>query len=314
MDNVLKQRLIGAAILIALAVIFLPMLFDDSGEEPVQRQLALDLPERSEEGQREIRRLPLDPEQARRAPPEAEAVPDTDQTPVPEPDQPPQGDISAPAAAGGSSDRPHRDATVEETEPPVVAEETAPEPETESAEDAPDEAAAVAADRSATEGNWAVQVAVFSNRATANDIRERLESLGHAVALDVLVRDQAELFRLRTGPYTGRSEAEQARSQIAATVAGVDPALRELGTTGAATERFGFAVQVGSFASRNNAERLVAQLRADNHDAFIHAEESGGRTIWRVRVGTYDERGPAESLLQELREHDGLEGIVVSHP
>lgn len=37
MDDGLKQRLIGALVLLALAVIFIPMLFDNEGFEPVDK-------------------------------------------------------------------------------------------------------------------------------------------------------------------------------------------------------------------------------------------------------------------------------------
>src|SRR6056297_1696486 len=64
MDKVLKQRLIGASILIALAVIFVPMLFDGPENDPVSRELNIELP--SAPGDRApIRRLPLDPDQSR---------------------------------------------------------------------------------------------------------------------------------------------------------------------------------------------------------------------------------------------------------
>lgn len=44
MDLALKQRLVGAIVLIALAVIFLPMLLDGSGG-PEQLQVGVDIPE-----------------------------------------------------------------------------------------------------------------------------------------------------------------------------------------------------------------------------------------------------------------------------
>jgi cell division septation protein DedD len=46
----------------------------------------------------------------------------------------------------------------------------------------------------------------------------------------------------------------------------------------------------------------------------MHGEESAGRTIWRVRVGSFAERADADALLERLRSEEGLEGIVVSHP
>lgn len=47
MDLALKQRLVGAIVLIALAVIFLPMLLDGSGA-PERLDVEVEIPERSE--------------------------------------------------------------------------------------------------------------------------------------------------------------------------------------------------------------------------------------------------------------------------
>ena len=64
MDDVLKQRLVGAAVLIALAVIFVPMLFDAPRDERLERQLDPAIPS-SPERDDNIRRLPLDPNASR---------------------------------------------------------------------------------------------------------------------------------------------------------------------------------------------------------------------------------------------------------
>lgn len=330
MDKVLKQRLVGASILIALAVIFLPMLFDgDSGETGDQRELALDLPNQPAE-ERRIRRLALDPDEARR--PESDtgrAEPPVEQT-VPEPmPEPPTSTESSESSVGESDDAGERradqgPAEAEPVEPAADADDSAegaPDPDAgpaapeEPVEPEPEPAAERETPTADLDDSWSVQVAVFSNRDTAMSISERLGDLGHRVSMDELVRDQAELFRLRTGPYASRGEAEQARGQIDATVAGVNPELRAPDDEeGAVESRRGLSAQVGSFASRNNAERLSGQLRAAGFDAFMHAEDSGGRTIWRVRVGIFDEREEAERMLERLREEEGLDGIVVSHP
>ncbi len=345
MDKVLKQRLVGASILIALAVIFLPMLFDSGEDDAVdQRELSLDMPERNA-GDRRVRRLALDPDQARRAPGETRAEPDEDGSgesgrsrreradepeprpereaaPVePAPEIAPETEVAPEAEqaeredeqdAGSDDERPDAGADAEAESESEAESEAEAEAEAETSPEAtepPPEAPAAADD-----GRWFVQVAVFSNRETADSIRQRLDDLGHRARMDVLVRDQAELFRLRTGPYDAESVAGRARSQIAATVAGVDPVVRENPDETDGRARQGLAVQVGSFASRNNAERLVGQLDEAGYDAFMHEEESGGRTIWRVRVGTHDEREDAERLLEDLSEEQGLQGIVVSHP
>lgn len=327
MDKVLKQRLVGAAIIIALAVIFLPMLFD-SGEEPrSQRQLTLDLPERPTDSQREVRRLPLDPDQPRRMPDESAAEPPEELTTPPagparrQTEQAGESEPVADPVLPDTGDQPQPDIDIQplkegEAETGIESEqvaeaETGPDVETEPAPASEDSVPP------ATEGgDWLVQVAVFSNEATADSVYSRLEQLGHRVMRDHLVRDQSELHRLRTGPYSSREQADTARGQIAATVAGVQPVVRETAgdTTDSAPARAGYAVQVGSFASRNNAERLVARLNGQGYDSFMHEDISGGREIWRVRVGTFDQREPADELLDELRENFRLEGIVVTHP
>lgn len=332
MDKVLKQRLVGASILIALAVIFLPMLFDSGENDGVEeRELALDVPEQ-DAGDRRVRRLALDPEQARRSPGESQAEPPSSEPrteasqPLEEPsrpepieqdqgttvdEEPPDSNVSQPTESEG----------VEEVEPRsetgAQSIERDDEQQTTSDQTGPKREQADASERSSSssvEGRWVVQVAVFSSRETANSIRQRLNDLGHRATMDVLIRDQAELFRLRTGPYLDETTAERARGQIAATVAGIEPVTRELSSDGAAENRQGLAVQVGSFASHGNAERLVEQLTEAGFDAFMFGEETGGRTIWRVRVGAYEERADAERLLETLRDEQGLEGIVVSHP
>lgn len=49
MEEALKQRLVGASVLVVLAVIFLPLLFDGSGMAKPTAPLSLDLPEASAE-------------------------------------------------------------------------------------------------------------------------------------------------------------------------------------------------------------------------------------------------------------------------
>ncbi len=303
MDKVLKQRLIGATILIALAVIFVPMLFDAPEEERLSRDIPIDMPERpTDRPQR--RRMPLDAEQARQ-PAEAEP-PRTIEPEFPDPGL----DVDpAPAVPEVESERqPEREAepidepTIEPE--PVTPTEPDPEPEPER-EPSPEP--------EVMEG-WMVQVASFGSETTARDIAERLDGLGHAVVVDRLVRGEVELHRVRTGPYVSSAEAERARDQIARTVAGVDPVVRQGEAAQAEELTPGYAVQVGSFASRDNALALLARLEDHGFDGLIHSEEVGGRTIHRVRAGFSESRERAEQVLDELLEQAGLEGLVVSHP
>jgi len=77
----------------------------------------------------------------------------------------------------------------------------------------------------------------------------------------------------------------------------------------AATEAAGgFLVQLGSFASRANAERLAKQVRAQGFVASVSQGSSGH--LYRVRVGPAHDRAGAAELAQQLHAH-GHSGTVV---
>lgn len=319
MDKVLKQRLIGASILIALAVIFLPMFFDAPQDERGGREMSIDLPEPPTD-RAQVRRMPLDPDQARRPPPEslaeptspvpeaAESMPvqDTEVAEIEAPLEPQEEEAPGQAASEEIAEvRPAPEAIAEQASDPSP--EPAPAPAASEAESSAEVADA--------EG-WLVQVASFGAESTAAEIVERLTSLGHRAGAETLVRGDMTLHRVVTGPYPSREDAERARGQIERTVVGVNPEVRT-GPAPASRSQPAldeYAVQLGSFASRNNADRLVAQLAGMDFDAFIHEDSSGSRTIWRVRMGPYGSRAEADRRLAEVGEKAGLEGLVVSHP
>jgi cell division septation protein DedD len=66
--------------------------------------------------------------------------------------------------------------------------------------------------------------------------------------------------------------------------------------------RRGWSVQLGSFASRANAERLVHQLQARGGSSlYVSASGSGPSLRYRVRVGPLADRGAAERAAGKLR-------------
>lgn len=75
----------------------------------------------------------------------------------------------------------------------------------------------------------------------------------------------------------------------------------------------GWAVQVGSFSSEANAERLAAELKERGYPAFVALSLIDGQSMHRVRVGPEPDRGRAETLAERLR-RDGQGGKVVEHP
>jgi DedD protein len=78
----------------------------------------------------------------------------------------------------------------------------------------------------------------------------------------------------------------------------------------AAPARGSFVVQLGSFGSRENAERLVRDMTVRGFTAFIAPITSNGRELYRVRVGPTRDRASAEALAAELK-RAGQSGSIV---
>jgi DedD protein len=75
-------------------------------------------------------------------------------------------------------------------------------------------------------------------------------------------------------------------------------------------EKGSFAVQLGSFGSRDNADRLVRDMTAKGFSAFVAPIKSSGRELYRVRVGPARDRPQAEALAAQLR-RIGQTGSIV---
>jgi DedD protein len=75
----------------------------------------------------------------------------------------------------------------------------------------------------------------------------------------------------------------------------------------------GWTVQLGTFASRANAERLVRELKGQGFAAFSSESGSSGRELYRVRVGPAADRAAAEALGAKLRAA-GHTGTLTQRP
>ncbi|HVS16269.1 MAG TPA: SPOR domain-containing protein [Thermoanaerobaculia bacterium] len=63
----------------------------------------------------------------------------------------------------------------------------------------------------------------------------------------------------------------------------------------------GFVIQVFSSIDESQADALMGRLKRAGYSAFRSAEQVGGRTVYRVRVGPYAERSAAESEAAKLK-------------
>lgn len=184
MDEALKQRLLGTAVLVALAVIFLPVLLDGAG-----REAHLDMQ----------RMLPAEPvfERPEVRPSNPPATASTPATPAP----------AAPADSASST-------ATSESAATAPAEAARPAPRA--------ELRAVPLDAPVGEG-FVVQVGSFSREDNARSEAERLIQAGFNAFVERSQADGNAVYRVKVGPEAERRGAErvQARLQSRAGVSGI---------------------------------------------------------------------------------------------
>ncbi len=120
------------------------------------------------------------------------------------------------------------------------------------------------------------------------------------------------LNRDRTEPVPA-AVVENGPAQVVKVPAAVKPETKS-GQAKAGTSPTGmWAVQLGSFSKRENAERLAAELKELNFAAFLSQLETGSGSLHRVRIGPQKDRDSAESVAAQLS-RSGHAGQVVPHP
>ena len=75
----------------------------------------------------------------------------------------------------------------------------------------------------------------------------------------------------------------------------------------------GWAVQLGSFSNQSTAQRMVEDLRARGHEAFVMPVKSGSNTLYRVRIGPLASREEAAAALQRVKTL-APNAALVAHP
>ncbi len=201
----------GAAALAALAVVFLPMVFDDTGvSEDVSggpwippRPQELSGPQFAPLTEAEIKRG------ATLAVPESPSTPDdpalTGDTGRPA--KPPAAHTTAPAPAPPATSAPGAETRALAT--PAARPATGP---------ADVEAARTRKDPPA--GNesagttWAIQLGSFNSEANAKKLRDRLQKLGFQPFVERITVKTRSVFRVRVGPERERHQAEALRAKI----------------------------------------------------------------------------------------------------
>ena len=333
MDEDLKKRLIGAAVLISLAVIFLPMLIE---HEPIQLERAY------------MQEIPVEPagkfdKELLPQEPAAEKVegPQVSESPVPP--------------------------VVDSAEPDTPKSEPEPEVETKPAEPQETAQQQVQPDKQIPSkeppSGWVVQAGSYSNRQNAEALVTKLRESGlDTMDVQPIRVNDKTLYRVRVGPEIDHNNAKALAPKVAmisgskvTVVRYPDSQASNSGKSGNQSRKqpvseraqketstvkapdktetpeskkavvnaqaastpvsSGWVIQAGSYSSRSNAEKVAAKLRNAGLKVLnVETVQVNGKTLYRVRVGPESERKRAESLAPRVARISGAPAKVLKYP
>jgi len=338
-DTSLKQRLIGAIVLVALAVIFLPMLVTGPARNSSADSVSIDVPDAPANAQFETRELPLAVPAGGATGLQGAAPPVQETTTTA---APAATDGEGPGAAAGNyavtfgayASQADADAVIsylKGAQLPGFA-----EPATLNGRQA-----------------WRVRVGPFADRAQAEAARLQAVKIRSDVKAEVVTLDasddrqtaatqapaaatpvtpvaanpvQTQPLPATTSPRPepARPEPEPARpeprpAQVVAkpeTRPATPPETKPEAKAPAvpAASGVGFAVQLGAFAQASDANALRDKVRAAGFSAFVEQVRTDKGTLNRVRVGPVANRAEADQLKAQVAARVGVAGMVRPHP
>jgi cell division septation protein DedD len=338
-DTPLKQRLIGAIVLVALAVIFLPMLVKGPAPDSGVASVPISAPAAPSDGQFETRELPLvaptggatgllgasstQPLQDNAA---AAAPAATDTSPAVA-----AGNFAVSFGAYGSqADADAVIAYLKKSQLPGFSE------------------AATINGRQA----WRVRVGPYADRAQAEAARLQAVKVRNDVKAEVVTLDARADGAVAAAPAAAPTPTPTAASPAASSAAAAPatatvkteslppepvaaakpapkpepkpapatkpepkPAAAAVAAPAApAASGVGFAVQLGAFGQASEANALRDKVRAAGFSAFVEQVRTDKGTLNRVRVGPVANRAEAENLKAQVASKVGVAGMVRPHP
>ncbi|MFC5741018.1 SPOR domain-containing protein [Dyella tabacisoli] len=348
----MKTRLLGAAVLIALAVLFVPMFF--SSKPPAtggDQTVSLAIPP-APDSDLQTKTMSLTPgvsptpagapapaaaasvrpaaggdklatvNIASNRPRDVETDPGASQKPAPT-------TVTQPAAAQPSAMQPLIPAQTKPAEravrterPGVTPVATTPPSTPASPPPAPALPAATAA-----RGHFNLNLSAYASTTSAQNLMQRVQGLGYPVASRSINQAGKQLTLVTAGPFESRAAAEAARLKITQAIPGA-PARLEAGATTptqdaapvaaakapAAARAGGWAVQVAAMGSQADANALRDKLRANGFDGYVDTVNANGKQLWRVRAGPQTQRDDAVRIREQIKTKLSIDGNVVAAP
>ncbi|MBS0382929.1 MAG: SPOR domain-containing protein [Proteobacteria bacterium] len=326
----MKKRLLGAAVLIALAVIFVPMLLpshSDSGQQSVSVKIP---PEPS--GELQTRILKVGPDSAAAGSSTAVAIHDPDHVATLDLEKNPAARqaaetlpiaathaevasaASAPAAVAAPVSGP---APTVAKAPATSAQEAAVPPKPEPAAKAEPIAGGPGV---AAGGIYTVNLGIYADHASANKLVASAKQHGFTALATPETFQGKSVLRVRVGPFASRAQAEAARlklkdfEHVSMTVdAG---AVNQTGDAPASAIAAGqpgsWAVQLAAFGSEAAANQLRDRLRGQGFDGYVDSMNTAKGKLWRVRAGPFASREVAATTRDQIAQKLKVKGDIVT--
>jgi len=349
-DTPLKQRLIGAIVLVALAVIFLPMLVKGPAPDSGVADVPISAPEAPADGQFQTRELPLVAPTGGATGLQGAAASTAPLQDAAAPVEPAAADASPAVAAGNyavsfgaygsQADANAVIAFLKKAQLPGFS-----EPATINGRPA-----------------WRVRVGPYADRAQAEAARLEAVKVRNDVKAEVVTLDARADSAVATAPTPTPTTSTAPVSPAAATASSASaapaaaavktealpaapvaaakpapkpeppkpepkPAPAKPEATAAApvakpavvpaapaASSVGFAVQLGAFGQATEANALRDKVRAAGFSAFVEQVRTDKGTLNRVRVGPVANRAEAENLKAQVASKVGVAGMVRPHP
>jgi len=348
----LNTRLLGAAVLIALLVLFVPMFISSTppaaGSEGDQSVSLAIPPAPDRDLQTRTMSLTADPSApAETTPVAADPQASSDRLATvnigssrprdvetdPEAGRPPE-QTTVTTGAGTSPAQPvipahsqpssSAPATPKPTPKPVAT----PAPSnTPAPPPASKPATAPAPTPAAGSGSYTLNLSAYASASGAADLQRKVRALGYPVTSRQITQAGQPRTLVTAGPFQTRTAAEAARLKITQSIAGVPARLEQnaasggtpaaaapAAAAGASRQAGGWAVQLAAMSSQGDANALRDRLRVNGFDGFVDSVQSGGKTLWRVRAGPQTQRADAQRVHDQIKSKLGIDGNVVSVP
>ena len=327
MDSGLKKRLVGAVVLIALAVIFVPMLLPSrSGPQSV----SVKIPPQPN-GEMQTRVLEVGPDSASAGSSTAAAIKDPDHVATLNLNgassnrktvaaasttaQLPPAEVSVPAVSAPESSTPA-------ATPPA-------EPKPEVATQVPVSSAPAASAKStplpggagaAAGAIYTVNLGIYADYASANKLVADAKKRGFTALATPETFQGKSVLRVRVGPYSSKAEAEAARlklkefERVAMTVDGASVSQTGDAPSSAlrAAQPGAWAVQLAAFSDQALANKLRDRLRSQGFDAYVDSIGTSKGKLWRVRAGPFATREVAETTRGQIADRIKIKGNIVT--